>query len=1579
MSHPETPQRQPRVPFVPEKPMAGTLDVHVLDCYQIKSTGSFFSGHRLFISVKVEGIESRSPAVAEASGSVAWDFATQLPCQANLELVLKREGLFSSHFVGGCTLPLQQVSQIEQEVPLWDASRQEVGRLRIRLTRARGLMNRAGSQIAGVEGAASHGLMGAGPSLPPGGLVNRANTAGLAAEPGTGGRSGPLGSLANYGRAATSDMESRPAFARGSSQTLANLAAAREDGSRPDAVRRSGELLAEVDPFDASREEHRQKLAQAVERLRCASDTDLSGPLGQQALQGCEARIQALFDDAMQRRNEKDTHGALWLAGRLPSPEEAEVTLQLRLRQKWDLHSLKEALNRAAARRAAAEQGGTELEDFMDALDLAEFHGRAEPERAAAAVEQLLKPLEKPLAGTVQQLLERNELDKAEAIFGALGARRTEALQLQPLQQRVLREKGLQLLKAALWPAAGQHGFPELKRRKLRHAMLTARSAMDDPANRKALGSMMLEVAGPCFAHSTESAAWFLRAYGELLPEEQVNPAIQRLVRERPDQIAAILTETQKLLEEIGREVPDGLLPSEWQQLHRTVREALAKGNDDQLKVACQKLIDSPAGVFYKRDLQEVVGRLRSAFRLPPSWSVESMLRGSADKLLAKNEVTDGTLLRLFDELLRSTALPHVRTRDRRGLPPRNFRAVKAVQIMNAPCWASYLQRRDHVLQQCLKVKARSDATYWREGLNGALMTDALTERMEVSAFTPLKREANECWLFHGTSHHAAEGITTDDFDMTRANPAGLFGAGVYFAESVSKADEYVKGKHVDGVELFPLLLCRVCLGYIYYCDQRRPSARELEEHCLLEDWHSVLGDRKKTSNTFREFIIYDNLQAFPAYIIYYSREEIWDTIPILRAESASRTPRGRRVTVAWGRRADGCMRLLLPALALGADVRKKSDDFWTCADDLRWHRLRETVRYVVWKPGDPLRTSVEGFATLVPLWLSISTGHENLSQLTEESPCPAGEVFFMLLHFLMSQLKQLRKDGSIDMEGLVSALAMLRVRIPSMSGALRSTWPIFGVLALIQQKLLKLGVGGVRGTGMALRHGAAPFSEALLQFAGICEDGQELFQHISTWLEVGMLPSKARLAAWATVAGAGRACDGQHQALARLVARGALPAKPWQISLDEGNASEWRKDFTRLLTFLDHSLLSTSWNRLVFSGWPLLAVLHRLQEIHFRDACCASAGGYLLRSRSARPSSAEEDRESGAAVWLCVSRHRGDLVAERWRSHGEFADCSAIAQRLGVAELGVGGFLDVGANLGSCSLLLAQQGFSVTSLEPNEHSARLLRAAVLRNSLEQHVRVVQAAAGAHGVRASVHCSAHSARCQVFEDAAGDVQSVALDSLTELGPPERDWPLHALKIDVEGSEEQVIHGAQRLLASKPLLFLELHAYELRFERGGSSGQLVDRLLDELGYQSVEPLESDLRCEESESPPGNGTYPGATWGPAATMLGQPFEVASPCLCAQTCWKRLLQGCRCWSFQMRLKECQFYRSCHPPAALAPAASVAGEMNGNWEDVHRFGGFGPFQLQLQLRWSSLRMTKKVRARSPRIPVRPHHPGLL
>merc|ERR1719247_3363530 len=135
-------------------------------------------------------------------------------------------------------------------------------------------------------------------------------------------------------------------------------------------------------------------------------------------------------------------------------------------------------------------------------------------------------------------------------------------------------------------------------------------------------------------------------------------------------------------------------------------------------------------------------------------------------------------------------------------------------------------------------------------------------------------REANEVWMIHGTTPGAAEAISSTDFDMARASPNGLFGAGIYFAESVSKSDEYTQGGQLGTFsEVFPLLICRATLGYVYYCDERAPDRRQLEARCLRQQWHSVLGDRKKTSGTFREFIVYDNLQAFPAYIVWYTRE----------------------------------------------------------------------------------------------------------------------------------------------------------------------------------------------------------------------------------------------------------------------------------------------------------------------------------------------------------------------------------------------------------------------------------------------------------------------------------------------------------------------------------------------------------------------------------------------------------------------------------------------------------------------------------------------------------------------------------
>merc|ERR1740121_863357 len=102
-----------------------------------------------------------------------------------------------------------------------------------------------------------------------------------------------------------------------------------------------------------------------------------------------------------------------------------------------------------------------------------------------------------------------------------------------------------------------------------------------------------------------------------------------------------------------------------------------------------------------------------------------------------------------------------------------------------------------------------------------------------------------------------------------------MFGRGLYFAESCMKADEYTAK---DSRGRCPMLLCRVVLGRINYCDAKYPHsvADDLEAKCIGGGkgggFHAVLGDREKVRGTFREFVIFDNDQVYPEYLVWYSR-----------------------------------------------------------------------------------------------------------------------------------------------------------------------------------------------------------------------------------------------------------------------------------------------------------------------------------------------------------------------------------------------------------------------------------------------------------------------------------------------------------------------------------------------------------------------------------------------------------------------------------------------------------------------------------------------------------------------------------
>jgi len=140
-----------------------------------------------------------------------------------------------------------------------------------------------------------------------------------------------------------------------------------------------------------------------------------------------------------------------------------------------------------------------------------------------------------------------------------------------------------------------------------------------------------------------------------------------------------------------------------------------------------------------------------------------------------------------------------------------------------------------------------------------------------------LDNAINEWWLWHGAPLNAAQSIAAGQFQVSLAAQRGMYGPGLYFAESVSKSDEYtdrgLASDSGDAESLRCLLLCRVSLGSPLYNDDRSPQGFELAQKVLSGAYGSILGDREACSGTHREFIVFDADAVYPNYAVYYRRE----------------------------------------------------------------------------------------------------------------------------------------------------------------------------------------------------------------------------------------------------------------------------------------------------------------------------------------------------------------------------------------------------------------------------------------------------------------------------------------------------------------------------------------------------------------------------------------------------------------------------------------------------------------------------------------------------------------------------------
>jgi len=340
----------------------------------------------------------------------------------------------------------------------------------------------------------------------------------------------------------------------------------------------------------------------------------------------------------------------------------------------------------------------------------------------------------------------------------------------------------------------------------------------------------------------------------------------------------------------------------------RQLKAAIASADPKQLKGAlvsakrlhCEGVTEFP----------EALQKYKEVKKLPPGFDMEKMLlHRKGDKMVAKLQVSEPAVMAKFQRLLDLTHRK-VYTRDRQGQPvPDKLELISVATVANDDLWADYMARRETIRQELAKdptgfreyktdtiataasdkdvggTDAAAEATAEGSGAKAAsegAKAAAAAEGESIEAIAaslaedfaePLLDEVNEVFLFHGTSATAADKITTADFNINLAGSSAgtLYGRGIYLAENCTKSDEYTRPLPKGHRHL---LLCRAALGRVYYTDDKVTDPRACEEVCLRGRFHSVLGDRKKCRGTFREFVLFDEEQVYPNYILTYKRVE---------------------------------------------------------------------------------------------------------------------------------------------------------------------------------------------------------------------------------------------------------------------------------------------------------------------------------------------------------------------------------------------------------------------------------------------------------------------------------------------------------------------------------------------------------------------------------------------------------------------------------------------------------------------------------------------------------------------------------
>jgi len=216
--------------------------------------------------------------------------------------------------------------------------------------------------------------------------------------------------------------------------------------------------------------------------------------------------------------------------------------------------------------------------------------------------------------------------------------------------------------------------------------------------------------------------------------------------------------------------------------------------------------------------------------------------------------------------------------------------------------------------------------------------------------------------------------------------------------------------------------------------------------------------------------------------------------------------------------------------------------------------------------------------------------------------------------------------------------------------------------------------------------------------------------------------------------------------------------------------------------------------------------------------------------------------------------------------------------------------FVDIGANLGAYSLVVAAAGFHVVAFEPMHYNTELLAASIAKAGKHSSVRLFKAAVAQQG--SGVGCmqaaglghpgdnfgngQLHppdnaSGACQPGQE---EVPIVSLDDVLLETPSLSDMCVGAVKVDVEGYENFALRGASLIMrGSCPPCMVVVEFFRQYTQRasrlqgyapGAEGSDVFELLVQELGYTCTPVRNTFVKGPQAPAAPPFSTAPDADY-------------------------------------------------------------------------------------------------------------------